>query len=163
MPESIDIDSESNVMFSINNTGKVMLYNVTASFEADSIASADSYVGNIKPGESGNVDVMLSGVAATQDDGTVKLIISYEDENGETSQIEKVFNLFVNEPVIEETMDESINPTDMPADFGSAFPSDKIWRIVRRGAIALVAAVVVVLKRRKKKRALEKEDDHEIS
>ena len=33
-------------------------------------------------GETGNVDTMLSGIAATTDDGNVKVIINYEDENG---------------------------------------------------------------------------------
>ena len=37
MPDAISVGEESNVMFSINNTGKVMLYNVNAVFEADSI------------------------------------------------------------------------------------------------------------------------------
>ena len=50
MPDAIEVGSETNVMFGINNTGKVILYNVMARFEADSIQPADSYVGNIKPG-----------------------------------------------------------------------------------------------------------------
>ena len=37
MPDSMTVGSESNVMFGINNTGKVVLYNVTVNFEADSI------------------------------------------------------------------------------------------------------------------------------
>ena len=32
MPDAISVGEESNVMFSINNTGKVMLYNVNAVF-----------------------------------------------------------------------------------------------------------------------------------
>ena len=82
MPDSMTVGSESNVMFGINNTGKVILYNVTATFESDSINTTDAYVGNIKPGETGNVDVMLTGINPTMDDGTVKISISYEDENG---------------------------------------------------------------------------------
>lgn len=65
MPDSIEVGTETNIMFPINNTGKVTLYNVTAIFEADSIQRAESYVGNIKPGESGNVDVMVAGAAPT--------------------------------------------------------------------------------------------------
>ena len=67
MPDSIEVGTETNIMFPINNTGKVTLYNVTAIFEADSIQRAESYVGNIKPGESGNVDVMVAGAAPTMD------------------------------------------------------------------------------------------------
>ena len=82
MPDSMTVGSESNVMFGINNTGKVVLYNVTVNFEADSIKPTDYYVGNIKPGETGNVDTMLSGIAATADEmaSTVRVVINYEDE-----------------------------------------------------------------------------------
>ena len=44
MPDAISVGEESNVMFSINNTGKVMLYNVNAVFEADSIQKNEAYV-----------------------------------------------------------------------------------------------------------------------
>ncbi len=98
MPDSISVGEESNVMFGINNTGKVTLYNVMARFEADSIQTTDTYVGNIKSGETGNVDCMVTGSAPTTDDGKVKVIISYEDENGEVSEVEKELTLYVSEP-----------------------------------------------------------------
>lgn len=82
MPSSMEVGNESNIMFPINNTGRVILYNVTVAFQADSIVPTDTYVGNIKPGETGNVDVMVTGAAATTDDGKVKILITYEDENG---------------------------------------------------------------------------------
>ena len=99
MPDSINVGSETNVMFGINNTGKVLLYNVMVRFEADSIQTTDAYVGNIKPGETGNLDTMVSGVAPTTDEVKVKIIISYEDENGLTTEVEKEMILFVNEPM----------------------------------------------------------------
>ena len=77
MPDSLTVGSESNVMFGINNTGKVILYNVTVTFEADSIKTTDAYVGNIKPGETGNVDTMLTGVAPTwMRNGTASALIT---------------------------------------------------------------------------------------
>ena len=63
MPDTISVVSETNVMFPINNTGKVLLYNVMVAFVGDSIQQTNSYVGNIKPGESGNVDAMITGAA----------------------------------------------------------------------------------------------------
>ena len=89
MPESIEVGGETNIMFGINNTGRVQLYNVNVRFEADSIKTNEAYVGNIKPGETGNVDVMITGEAPTQDEGKIKAIISYEDENGEVTETEK--------------------------------------------------------------------------
>ena len=99
MPEAISVGEESNVMFGINNTGKVTLYNVMVKFEADSIQTTDTYVGNIKPGETGNVDCMVTGEAPTADEGKIKVTISYEDENGEVSKEQKEMSLFVSEPM----------------------------------------------------------------
>lgn len=105
MPDAVEVGSETNVMFGINNTGKVILYNVMARFEADSIQPADAYVGNIKPGETGNVDTMLTAIAPTTDDGKVKIIISYEDENGVVSETEKEMLLNVSEAFSDDGMD----------------------------------------------------------
>lgn len=48
MPDAISVGEESNVMFSINNTGKVMLYNVNAVFEADSIQKNEVLCGKYR-------------------------------------------------------------------------------------------------------------------
>ena len=48
MPDAISVGEESNVMFSINNTGKVMLYNVNAVFEADSIQKNECLCGKYR-------------------------------------------------------------------------------------------------------------------
>ena len=89
MPDSIEVGGETNIMFPINNTGKVMLYNVTAIFEADSIQRTETYVGNIEPGKSGDVDAMIAGIAPTVDEGKILLTITYEDENGIVTPVEK--------------------------------------------------------------------------
>ena len=164
MPDSITVGSETNVMFGINNTGRVQLYNVMAKFEADSIQTADTYVGNIKPGDTGNVDIMLTGAAPTTDDGKVKITISYEDENGETTSVEKEMTLFVTEDMpmdMDASMMEGMNEETGPSFFARFG-----WMIILAAVVAAVTAVIVVIKIRKKRRqqAEEKEDmDDEIS
>ena len=96
-PESVSVGSESNAMFGINNTGKVILYNVQAIFQSDYIKKATAYVGNIKPGETGNVDVMLSAVKATMDDDTIPVEIQYEDVNGNKYSEKTEINLSITE------------------------------------------------------------------
>lgn len=167
MPDSINVGSESNVMFGINNTGKVLLYNVSAKFEGASIQTTDSYVGNIKPGETGNVDAMISGIAPTADDGKVKIIISYEDENGETTEIEKEMTLFVSEAVNE-------MPGDMEAGMmgegGMMGDPEAEPSLINRFKIPVILAVIAIavaataIKLKKKKKAAEEEEmDDEIS
>ena len=166
MPASITVGSESNVMFGINNTGKVILYNVTVSFLGDSINPVDSYVGNIKPGETGNVDAMLSGVAPTMDDGTITISITYEDENGVLAEpVTKEMNLMVTEDM---SMDEMWDPAMTDPSLMEEEPSfwEKYGLFVGLGAAAaLIAAVIVIRKLRAKKKAKEEEEeiDDEIS
>ena len=154
MPDAISVGEESNVMFSINNTGKVMLYNVNAVFEADSIQKNEAYVGNIEPGKSGNVDTMINGIAPTMDDGKVKLSITYEDENGKVSTVEKEIQLMVNE---DQSMDESNVDDTWNSDDVQPEPSttDKLKHLaIPVGIVGVVlAAVLLVVIRRKKKKA----------
>ena len=161
MPDSISVGEESNVMFGINNTGKVTLYNVMARFEADSIQTTDTYVGNIKSGETGNVDCMVTGAAPTADDGKVKVIISYEDENGEVSEVEKELTLYVSEPAPDmDDMDMS-GMDEMPQE--EPGPVQKYGKIIL-AAVVIVGAVVGITvfrkhRKRKKEAALLASDD----
>ena len=168
MPESINVGSESNVMFGINNTGKVLLYNVMARFEADSIQTTDAYVGNVKPGDTGNVDAMLTGIAPTADDGKVKIIISYEDENGTITEVEKEMMLYVNEPADEFAamggMDGMGGMEEADASAEEQSFVSKFWKQMAALAVVAVAGAVIGIRiRRKRKAAAEEEGmDDEI-
>ena len=164
MPESITVGSESNIMFPINNTGKVILYNVMVTFEADSIKPTDTYVGNIEPGKTGNVDVMLSGMAPTADDGKIKMNITYGDENGEVQPaVTKELSLYVTEEIPMDFGDmEAGNFEDMGMEEPSFFQKYKM--IIFPAIAVVVVAVVVVIRIRKKKKAAKEEGmDDEIS
>ena len=167
MPDSLTVGSESNVMFGINNTGKVILYNVTVTFEADSIKTTDAYVGNIKPGETGNVDTMLTGVAPTLDEGTVRIRIDYEDENGVPAEpVEKELTLMVMEEM-EQNWDDTGAAMDAGSMDAEAAPSfwSKYKFLVIAGVVAAagIAAAVVIRIRKKRKAAREEDVDNEIS
>lgn len=160
MPDNLTVGSESNIMFPINNTGKVILYNVMVAFEADSIQPTDTYVGNIKPGETGNVDVMISATAPTQDEGKVKMLITYEDENGEVQPaVEKEFNLMVMEDMQEDFgMDIDVGDfTDVPMEDGSFFGKYKMH--IGAAVLLAAAAVFLVIRLKKKRKAQQEEDD----
>ena len=166
MPQSVEVGSESNVMFTINNTGKVTLYNVSVTFSADSIKENNTYIGNIKPGTSGSVDAMLAGAAPTQDEGKVKAKISYEDENGNVSTEEKEFDLMVTEPAAEEmTPDMMGDGAEGMDNTGSNSPLD--WIKNHIAAVLIAAAILVILVfgllwrrhlRKKREKALLAED-----
>ncbi|SET76718.1 COG1361 S-layer family protein [Lacrimispora sphenoides] len=168
MPDMISVGSETNVMFPINNTGKVLLYNVMVAFVGDSIQQTNSYVGNIKPGESGNVDAMISGTAPTTDDGKIKIMITYEDENGVVSDpVEKEISLTVTE---QEDLDPGMDGSGEFPAVTEPEGTSKYGKIIIPAVIAVLVigtiGTVYVLKRRKKKKEaleeLEEEKDNEI-
>ena len=150
MPASIMVGEQSNIMFSIYNTGKTDLYNVQVKYEGASIEGGDVYLGTIKPGATGNVDSMVNGIAATTDDGTIKAVITYEDEAGNQSKVEKEMNVFVSEYVAPE-MDMGMMEPMPEEETGMSLPV--ILGIIAAVVAVVAAAVVIILKIRKKKKA----------
>ena len=76
-------------------------------FENDYIKKTTAYVGNIKPGETGSVDVMLSAVKATDGETTIPVEISYEDVNGNKATEKTEITLTVTEAAEAESMDDA--------------------------------------------------------
>ena len=147
-PESVNVGSESNAMFGINNTGKVILYNVQAVFQSDYIKKATAYVGNIKPGETGNVDVMLSAVKATGDDDTIPVEIQYEDVNGNKFTEKTEINLAITEQAETlpgDSMDDVPN-SRMPENHTSSVPL-VVGAVV---AALIIGGIVVKIKKKGK-------------
>lgn len=160
MPASIEVGGESNIMFNIYNMGKTKLYNVQVKTQSDYLSGGDAFVGNLESGATGAVDIYAIGQSATMDDGTVKLLISYEDETGEATTIEKEISLFVSEPMM---MDDSMmgDMTDDPMmnDGGSQGPMKYILAAAGVLAAAIAAAVIFLLKKKKKKAQKILEED----
>ena len=150
MPTDIPVGGQSNVMFSIYNTGKTTLYNVQVKFEGDSISGGSCFIGKIDPGGTGNVDAMVEGVAATADDGMVKAVITYEDESGNAFTHEEMFTLYV----YEESFDEEMMYDDSyyMEEEGGKSHTGLIVGIVIILIIAAIVTTVILLKRRKRKK-----------
>ena len=159
MPESIAVGEQSNVMFSIFNTGKTTLFNVKVNYESDTVDSGVTYLGNIAPGNTGNVDSMLTGIAPDMGDGIVKAVITYEDEAGNETRYEKDLNLSVYEMTFDEGMMEDI-PMEPVEDENA---QKKVPLVAIIGIVAAVVAVIVIItvvisKKRKAKKHQEDMD-----
>ena len=155
MPEMIEIGNEANVMFSIYNVGKTKLYNVNVKFDAASVSGGDTFLGNIEMGATGNVDAYLSAQSATEDDGTVKILITYEDEEGKQSSIEKTMTLFVSEPFYDDMMMNDMMMGEMEEESKGLSG----WLIGGIAAVAVIAGMVAFLVIRKKKRVKRQESE----
>ncbi|MCM1087517.1 MAG: hypothetical protein NC419_05125 [Muribaculaceae bacterium] len=163
VPTDITVGSQSNVMFSIYNTGKTTLYNVQVKFRADSIEESSAFVGNLASGATGNVDVMLTGMSATMDDGTINVDISYEDDAGNVTVDTKTVTLYVSEEFYDDMMmdgDMMMGEGEMPEEGGGP----RKGLIIAIVVIALIAVAGVggfafVYLRKKKKAAALLADD----
>lgn len=158
-PSDITVGSQSNVMMSVYNTGKTTLYNVQVKFHADSIDEASAFVGNLQSGATGNVDVMLTGIAPTMDDGTVVMEISYEDDAGNVTTTEKTITLYVNEEFYDDMMydDSMMDNTDESA--GSGKKGVVIGIVIAVIVVAGAAGAVIFIRLKKKKAAAKALED----
>lgn len=161
VPDSITVGSQSNVMFSIYNTGKTTLYNVQVKMNADSIEESTAFVGNLQSGQTGNVDVMVTGAAATMDDGMINVDISYEDNAGNVTTETRTITLYVTEEFFDEFVSD-----DMMVDMGEGEMEEGSGkgRIIAIVSVLLVVAAgagifAFVKIRKKKKEAMLLADD----
>ncbi len=136
-PSYINVGEQANLMFSIYNTGKTKLYNVQVTIDDPTLEPALFYVGGVDPGATGNVDVMLTGAAPSEGDGSVECIISYEDEAGNVTKNTKTINLAVMEQM----------PDSFEYDDFSDETEDDIRKqtMIRNGIIIGAAAAVLIL------------------
>ncbi len=161
MPSSIEVGSESNIMFNIYNMGKTKLYNVQVKTDSEYLSGGDAFIGNLDSGATGSVDIYVTGQSATMDDGTVKLLISYEDETGESTVIEKEISLFVTESMMEEfPADDSMMGGDMMGEEPSGGKTGTYAAVII-GVIllAVILGIVICMKRKKKKEQMRLEED----
>ena len=120
-------------------------------YESETVESGVTYLGNISPGATQNVDSMLTGIAPDTGQGIVKAVVTYEDEAGNESRFEKDLNLSVYEMVFEEPiMDEMPVEPEMPEKKG--LPIGGMIGIAAAAIVVIAAAVIIVRKRKAKKR-----------
>jgi len=113
LPDTVSVGSDTSVNFSVNNTGKVTLYNTMVKLESSYIKPVDMYLGNIKAGESKVADMMVSVTGMSTEDEKIKITISYEDEEGKVSTMEKDMDLTIEEAA-EDIPDDNMSDMEEP-------------------------------------------------
>ena len=157
-PSSTPVGSQSNVMFSIYNTGKTTLFNLQVKFKNDYVEGGEAFIGNLESGQTGNVDTMVTATAPNE--GTITAVISYEDEAGNVTETEKEIALSIYEESFDDSsMDDGMWDDSQMDDTDTGLPiAAKIGIPV--GVIAAVIIVLsAVLKIRKKKKAKKQQEE----
>ncbi len=157
-PADTPVGSQSNVMFSIYNTGKTTLFNLQVKFKNDYVEGGEAFIGNLESGQTGNVDTMVTATAPNE--GTITAVISYEDEAGNVTETEKEIALSIYEESFDDSsMDDGMWDDSQMDDTDTGLPiAAKIGIPV--GVIAAVIIVLVaVLKIRKRKKAKKQQEE----
>lgn len=157
-PSSTPVGSQSNVMFSIYNTGKTTLFNLQVKFKNDYVEGGEAFIGNLESGQTGNVDTMVTATAPNE--GTITAVISYEDEAGNVTETEKEIALSIYEESFDDSsMDDGMWDDSQMDDTDTGLPiAAKIGIPV--GVIAAVIIVLAaVLKIRKRKKAKKQQEE----
>ena len=149
-PEMIAVGEEANVSCSLYNLGRIKLYNVKAVFEGTGIKREEVFIGNIDSGATASIDAMLEGANVTAGPETVKMTVSYEDEAGAVSTVEKELKLEVSEVMDQMAM------TDMPIEESKGLP---VIPIIAVAAVVILIAVIVIVRKMKKKKLLLQEEE----
>ena len=154
-PESIGVGEEGSLMFTINNQGKAGVYNASVKIDSDAVSAEESYVGNIAASSSAYASLALTGVQENPDTGTVTVVISYEDADGTTYEMEQEIDCSVSEYSSSDLGDEDTMVTDEPTSGLSVF---KVIGIIFGILVIIGVIVTVIIIRKKKKAKLEEQE-----
>lgn len=159
-PEAIGIGSEGSLMFTINNQGSAGVYNVNVSVKDDAASCEDSYVGNIAASSSAYATLNVTGVEDNSDKGTIKLVISYEDSEGNAGELEQEVACLISDEAAMEFA-EDLSMLEDEEDEASAMNWVLIAIISLVVVAGIIVAIILIIKRRKKRAAELLEDDDE--
>ena len=151
IPEFVTAGQDASVSFAVNNMGKTKLFNTRASVKpGQSITGQEVFIGNIEPGASGSVDMLVRAEEETFDPTTV--MITWEDAAGSPTTVEKTFELVV-EP--EMVMPEEEFPGEWENEDVAPGPSLSTLALI--GGIVLLAILVLALTIRSRRRRRSKQ------
>ncbi len=162
VPTDCMVGDELPISCTFVNKGKSAVYNVEVELVGDGldIMQKNLYIGNVESGKEEYYDSSFSVMEPGEFSG--KIIVRYEDSNGNQKEIEKEFSgnameMYFEEPVYGEDM-----PV-MEPEMNAGLP---VWAIILiiAGSAVVVAGVVVaivVIVKKKKASSLENSDDDE--
>lgn len=156
MPQEVTVGNQVNLMFSVINKGKNKLYNVTvqAATEEQSLEIPQTFVGNIEAGTQTQVDLMATAKSPLYE--PQELVVTYEDELGNVSELKSSVDKLVINEMMEEPMGEMFDPEEMPETEEPERGGLETWHyaaIAGGGVVLLGATAGIVRRHRRKKRA----------
>ncbi len=144
-PMECQLGDTVEIMGEVNNLGAGTVYNVRAGLAGESVDESNQFIGNIESGKSGTIDLLTNAVKVTTDGNVMnKIIVTYEDKEGNAFTEEKKISLVVRKP--------EYKNLEKVKDGNSASELIKIlsrWLVV----IVFLGVIVFYLYKRKKRKA----------
>lgn len=160
-PEFLGVGEEGTLMFTINNQGKAGVYNATVRVDDENVVCDDVYIGNIASAASAYASLNVTGMMDnTLSGGEVKVVISYEDSEGEKYEYEEMVLCSISDSAGEFGFDDFEDDMMMEEEQGPNVKKIIIIVVIVLVLIgAIVGAIIFFVMRKKKKALLEEEDD----
>ncbi len=144
---SYEVGETVEISGMVNNLGSGMLYNVSAKIVGDNLSNAETYIGNIESGKSGNIDVLSKATAVTEGQHKLnQIIIYYEDKSG--TSYENTIDL--EEIHVTATVYEDFEVVKESKDY-HGIVKIIVWVVLIVAVVILI--VWLILRRKKKKQA----------
>lgn len=172
MPQEINVGQEANLMFPIYNKGKTTLYNVTVTMpQGQGVSVSEHFVGNINPGATAQVDLMVKGESPVFMDETLTLTVNYEDENGQLDSKDFDFTMTVNEDMPMDDMwggMDDFYPDDFPDPNIGQMETENpmlnimpLWAWIGLGVLVLIFLIMIIsmVRKKKKRKRMTMEDE----
>ena len=148
MADDAVLGDSVEVVAGVNNMGAGVLYNVRARLESKYLEENDTFIGNIEAGKSGSIDILTNAVATTASTGDMsKVIVTYEDKEGNETELEGIFKVTVESPVYDNV--EKIKDDSQSSNRGL------IYGIAAAVIVIAVGMVRAVRRHKRKKKILE--------
>ena len=161
-PSALGIGKAGSLMFTINNQGSAGVYNVKVSVDDKAVTADESYVGNIAASSSAYATLNLVGAKDNSETGTVKVVISYEDSEGNAGKLEQNITCRVGEGFEDDEYDEYDEFDEYEDEYEDEDEYDWwVYLIIAVVAVALIVLIVILVVKHKKKRAAELLADEE--
>lgn len=153
--EEIRLGDNIEIVSSIHNVGGADIYKVKAVASGDNIEQSTSFIGNIKAGKNGNIDIITKATNVTTPSTRGNMIeVFYEDyEGNEYSEKIKLGQDGVIE-VLEQDFSDIIKIKEDKREH----LTDKDKLIIIIGAVILII-LILIIRRALKRRKLEREFD----
>lgn len=161
--EECMVGEEVPVSCTFVNKGKSSVYNVEVELVGDglNISQKNLYIGNVESGKEEYYDSSFSVMEPGEFSG--KIIVRYEDSNGNQKEIEKEFS----GNAMEMYFEEPVYGDDMPVmepEMNAGMPVWAIILIIAGSAVVVagtVVAVVVIVKKKKASSLINSDDDED--